>query len=89
MTELRVRIRRLALDGFDLDAADARTVHHAVEAELARLLAGAPVPARLLAGGDTTRMPGAPLQIGAWSTPDDLGAQVARALHNGLGRRPA
>ena len=81
MTELRVRIGRLSFDGFELDQTDARAIRRAAEAELGRLLADTPIPVAPRA----VTSPNEPLTAGSWRTPQELGIQVAQALHRGLG----
>ena len=83
---VRLRIERLALEGFDFDSLQRGAVRRAVEAELATLLAGQTLPARLRAGGSSRQPPGPVLRIEAWSDPADLGRQVARAVYEGMGR---
>jgi hypothetical protein len=83
---VQLRIGRLALDGLALDVRQQRRVRHAVEAELGRLLAADRLPLRLRRGGSTRRPPGGELQIASWADSEDLGRQVARALHEGMQR---
>ena len=83
---VRLRIERLALNGFALDARQQRTVRRAAEAELGTLLAGDRLPARLLAGGAVPRIRGGELRIGAWTDPAHLGRQVAQAVYAGFQR---
>lgn len=83
---VRLRIGRLALHGFDLDARQRRTVRRAAEAELSTLLSADQLPGRLLSGGAAPRVPGAPLRIGAWTDPAHLGRQVAQAVYQGFER---
>lgn len=89
MTEVRISIGRLTLDGFELDAADAGRVKHALAAEVSRLLSGGGLPPGLTEGRTTTTLSRRPLRIAAWRDPTDLGAQVGRALVRGLGGGPA
>ena len=81
-----MHIPRLTLHGIPLDPRHERRVRSAAEAELASLLAGAPLPMRLQAGGMARRLPGTELRIGSWADPADLGREVARAVYEGLGR---
>jgi DNA-binding GntR family transcriptional regulator len=85
MTRVRVSIRRLAFDGFALDARQARTARRAVETELGRLLTENALPTALAEGGARARLSARPLEAGAWRDPRDLGSQVAHALYGGLG----
>jgi hypothetical protein len=85
MTELRISIGRVTLDGFEPEAVEPREVRRALEAELRRLLAGAPLPAGLTAARTSPRLSSRPLQLATWRDSGDLGAQVARALYRGLG----
>ncbi len=83
--KIRVDIERLILDGVDLPAGQRPVLQAAIEAELARLLAGGGLhPA--LAGGQA--LPGLRVNAGPWpaaSGPAQLGQQVARSIYGGLG----
>jgi hypothetical protein len=83
---VRLRIQRLALSVFELDARHQRTVRRTAEAELGALLADGRLPARLLSGGAVPRIPGGALRIAAGSDPAHLGRQVAQAVYEGLRR---
>ena len=83
---VRLSIGRLAFDGFALDARQRRSVRQAVVAELGVLLADGGLPPRVRRGGSARRPPGGALRIGPWTDSEDLGRQVARALHEGMRR---
>jgi hypothetical protein len=85
MTRVQVSIRRLAFDGFALDAREARTARRAVETELGRLLTENTLPAGLAEGGARARLSRRPLEAAPWRDPRDLGSQVAHVLFNGFG----
>jgi hypothetical protein len=86
MSEVRVSIGSLSLDGFGLTAREARHVRRGVEAELTRLLAGGRLPLLLTEGGATGRLSRRPLEVTEWNDPADLGMQVGRALFQSLSR---
>ena len=83
---VRLRIGRLALDGLALDARQQSGVRQTVEAEIGRLLAGDRLAPRLRHGGSARRPPGGERQNGSWTDSEDLGRQIARALHEGIMR---
>lgn len=85
-TVVHVRIERLSLEGFRLDAGGERAVRGAVRDELGRLLSAEALPARLRSGGAAPELGPERLSIPSWSDPADLGRQIARALYRGLGR---
>jgi len=87
MTDVRVSIRRLTFDGFALNAAQARDARRAVEVELGRLLTENALPSAFAVSGARPRLPGRPLDAGAWRDPGTLGSQVAHALFTGFGGR--
>lgn len=89
MTEVRISIGRLTLDGFELDAADAARVKRALAAEVTRLLGTGPLPPGLVQGRSSASLSRRPLRIAVWRDPGDLGGQVGRALVGGLGGAPA
>jgi hypothetical protein len=85
MTNVRVSIGRLGLDGFSLSPGDARVVRRSVESELGRLLSENDLPPRLAESGARPRLSRRPLELGAWRDPRDLGTQVAHTLFTGFG----
>jgi hypothetical protein len=76
---VRVRIDELVLHGFD--PRDRLAIGSAVEAELARLLAGAEAPA----AGAVPRVDGGSFEVGRDARPAAVGAGIARAIHGGMG----
>ena len=85
-SSVRLHIARLVLDGIELDGRDERSFEEATTAELTFLLAHVPVSGRLGSGGMAYRLPGPEAELGPWSGPEDLGRQLARAVHRSLGR---
>ena len=83
---LSVTVGRLVLDGFDLPPGGSRLVRAALHRELIRLLSSGDLPSGIQAGGARRRLPGGPLDVGAWTDPADLGSRIARAIHEGMER---
>src|SRR5215470_4677091 len=83
---VNVSVGRLILDGFDLPPGSAGQVRAAFQRELMRLLASGELPSGMRAGGARRRLPGGPLDVGAWTDPADLGSRIARAIHEGMKR---
>lgn len=79
---LRVRIERLVLEG--IDAGDGGAVARALQAELARRLAGGTVPSLLAAAGDHPALQAPAVRLDPATAPAVLGRRVAAALHAGL-----
>jgi hypothetical protein len=83
---LELRIERLVLDGIEVAPAQRPALRAAVEAELARLLAGDGIAPELLARGATARVSGGPVELGGQPEPGLLGSRIAHAVHGGIGR---
>lgn len=81
-----VRVGRLVLNGFDLPPGGDGEVRAAFQRELIRLLSAGDLPSGMRSGGVRRRLPGGPLDIGAWTDPADLGSRIARAIHEGMRR---
>lgn len=81
--KINVHIERLVLEGLPLSRAQAPLVQRAVEAELARLLAGSN---DLRSAGTIPRAVGTPVQYASEASPRQLGTQIAQSLHAGLGK---
>ncbi|WP_328609092.1 hypothetical protein OG943_08205 [Amycolatopsis sp. NBC_00345] len=82
MTTVEVRIDRVVLDGLDLPPGQARVLGAALEAELARLFTAS----RPDAWPESARVRRAALRLPEDGTAVALGQDIARAIHNGLGR---
>lgn len=77
-----LRIDELVLEGF---APDARLrIGAAVERELARLLAEAPLSRAVASHDGAARLDGGALHAAPGASPEQVGAAVARAVHGGL-----
>jgi hypothetical protein len=85
---VNLHIERLILDGIDVEPAHRPVLQAALEAELARLLAQGGVGPGLAAGGAVPALRGDGFQLsgGAGGNPRQLGRQIARAVHGGIGR---
>jgi hypothetical protein len=81
-SSIELHIERLVLH--DIAAGDASTVRAVVERELARLFAESGVPDRLARGGARARLNGGAFDVAPRDGIDAIGAQVARAVYDGL-----
>ena len=79
-----VHIEELVLEGFA--PADRHRIGDAVERHLARLLAGPGAARQLAGGGEVARLDAGSFRVTRGSTPEAIGAQVARAIYRGLGK---
>jgi hypothetical protein len=80
---IELHIEELVLEGFA--PADRHRIGDAVERHLALLLAG-PGAHSQLAGGEVARLDAGSFKVARGSTPDAIGARVARAVYGGLSR---
>lgn len=78
---IRVHIERLVLDGLPIGRYDGLAVQAAVEAELARLMAGR---APTLSGGSTPRVSAPSISLSGNDTPGGVGRQIARSVAGGI-----
>lgn len=79
---LELEIEELVLDGFPEAGRD--RIARAVQRELERLFAEKGVPTSLEAGRDVARIDGGSFEFAPNSSPEAIGAQVARALYGGM-----
>jgi hypothetical protein len=86
--KIRVHIERLVLDGLPIAARDGPVVRAVVERELVRLLTTSGLGEEWSSGGAvaSTRAPRITVQNDC--RPGELGSQIARSVHGGIGRRP-
>lgn len=77
-----LHIGRLVIDGVSLPANAGEGVRQAMEAELSRLLAEAPL--EHASSGATERLPTSPITVDAKQSPAALGTAAARSLYEGL-----
>jgi hypothetical protein len=82
---VRLHIERLVLDGLPLAPGQAPLVQAAVEAELARLIAGSGVAPGLPSLGAVPALRAGDLQLAPGTTPAGIGSQIARAVFSGIG----
>ena len=83
---INVHIERLVLDGLPVTSSQGSLVQAAVEAELARLLTAEGLSADCLAGGAMPSLRAGGIHLMKDSNPTQLGQQIARAVHVGIGR---
>jgi hypothetical protein len=84
--KINIQIERLVLDGLPVEHRQRLLVKAAVEAELGRLLAADGLTDSLMSGGavPSTRAPG--FRLASESSPTELGQQIGRAVHGGIGK---
>lgn len=80
--DLDLNIEELVLTGFP--GQDRDRIMQAVRAELERLISEGGVPAAFSRGGELDRLDGERLEVEPGSSPEEIGAQVARSLYGGL-----
>lgn len=78
-----LHVERLVLEGLPLSGRDAPRLQAALEGELTRLLASAPLPAAWQAGGGVAAMPRLSWQMPLGADPERMGRELARALYRG------
>jgi hypothetical protein len=79
-----LHIERLVLDGVPLAPADHEALRNTLAGELGRLLAGGLHP-DLQSGGARASVAGGSIEIDGGATAPQLGGQLARAVHSGIG----
>lgn len=80
--DLDLNIEELVLRGFP--GQDRDRIMRAIRAELERLIREEGVPAALCRGGEVARLDGGSIEAERGSSPEEIGAQVARSLYGGL-----
>ena len=79
---LQLHIEELILHGFT--NVDRQRIGAAVEQELTRLFTERGIPATIVSGGAVARLDGGSFAVTADAKPQQIGAQVARAIYKGL-----
>jgi hypothetical protein len=79
-----LHIERLVLDGVPVARADHEALRNALASELAQLLSTGVHP-DLLAGGARPEVIGGNIELSGGAGAAQLGGQVARAVHGGIG----
>ncbi len=80
--DLNLNIEELVLRGFP--NRDQDRILRAVQAELERLIREKGVPAALSSGGELARLDAGSIEAEPGSSPEEIGAQVARSLYGGF-----
>lgn len=83
---VNVHIERLVLDGLTVAHAERPALRATVEAELARLLAEGGLSPALRGGGALPSLPAGAIELPAEGNAVHLGAQIAQAVYQGLGK---
>jgi hypothetical protein len=82
---IELHIERLVLDGISLAPRDRGALQSSVETELTRLLTEGGLSTELAGGIALPSLPAGSLNLSAAGTPAQLGAQIARAVYDGIG----
>ena len=86
--KINVHIERLVLDGkLPVTSAQRPQVQAAVQAELGRLLADG-LSHELQGGSVAPRIQGGAASLRGDSSPRRFGVEIAKAVHQGIGRKP-
>jgi hypothetical protein len=81
---IELHIERLVLDGLPVESRQGALIQSAVEAELARLLAGNGLRPELLSGGAVGSLRAGGIQLEQGFSAPHLGEQIAGAVHSGI-----
>jgi hypothetical protein len=85
VNNIRVHVERLVLEGLPVSASERPLLQAAMEAELIRLLGNGELAGELRAGAALTEVRAGAVLAVKESSPERLGADIARAVHQGLG----
>ena len=77
-----LNIEKLVLNGFP--GQDRDRIMQAVRTELEKLIREEGVPAAFSRGGELDSLDGGSFEVEPGSSPEEIGAQVARSLYGGL-----
>jgi hypothetical protein len=80
--DLDLNIEELVLTGFP--GQDRDRIMQAVREELERLIREGGVPSAFSRGGELDSLDGGSFEVEPGSSPEEIGAQVARSLYGGL-----
>lgn len=83
---IQLNIERLVLDGINLTNRERQRLGAGLTAELERRLAADGLAAAMLAGGALPSLPGGAFEWKPGQEPEALGAQIAGAIYEGIGR---
>jgi hypothetical protein len=84
--KINVHIERLVLEELPISASERPWFQVALETELTQLLRAGRLSPELIAGASLARMQAGAIQTGHKTNPANLGADVARSVHQVLGR---
>jgi len=85
--KVHLHIDRLVLDGIAVERTHAGKVRATVEHELTRLLKSGGFSPQLSTGGAIPRLRGGNIKLRKGASPAGVGAKIARAVHEGMGRK--
>jgi hypothetical protein len=86
---IALHIERLILDGAPVDPRQRSLLQTAFEAELTRLLTAGGLRGEIASGAELRSLPAGAIQLAPGVLPQTLGEQIAGAVYNQLGNRPA
>jgi len=84
--KVQLKVDRLVLDGFVLDARGRAQLQASFESELSRLLSEGGLDASLLSGAVLASLSVAPLTATAGDAPGQVGTALAQSIYGGVGR---
>jgi len=85
---INLHIERLVLDGLPIERTQGSKIRAAVEQELTRLLASGGLSSQLRTGGAIPLLRGRNIKLRKGASPAGVGAKIARAVHEGIARKP-
>ena len=83
---IRLHIERIVLDGLPVDRTQSGRLRAAVVSELTRLLATGGLGRECISGGAVPSVRGGDLRVEKGSGASEVGKQIARSVHAGIGR---
>jgi hypothetical protein len=86
--KIKLHIERLVLDGLPVDRTQSGRVSAAVKKELTRLLSAGGLSPELSSAGVVPALQGGSMKVEKRNEAGQLGKNIARAVHAGIGRHP-
>jgi len=84
---IKVHIERVVLEGLPVSSRDRERLQRALTRELERLIGAREISGNLRSGGAVPSVEGVELRLPTQTSPRELGRQIARSVHAGLGSR--
>lgn len=83
--KINLHIERLVLDGLPISASERPRLEEAMATELAHLLGNGELSDEFRAGAALANVRAGAMRVGRESSPEKLGTDIAKAVHQGLG----